>query len=432
MMFYEEGFSTIPLAQKEQIRRQKKEYTDSKSPPQQQQNDDSDVNYVEMTCSMIMKDKESEIYPKIYMSHNLLNGKRIDSKNPYRGDCWHCGYNLSQEYDEKNTDNDLDLFLRTVYIPEYYDEMRNFFIITGFACSLPCAKAYIDEHETYNSANKRVYLNLLARKFYKYMEPILPAPPREILRRWGGNVSIEDFRSKFKNIKMTSRSPPCVVRGMLLEAQAFKKFVQNSKDPLLETMELFDDSEEKYDSQWDVSHLTKQSKARRREAQNRRRQRQRQRTSTSSPLPLENADDMHVDPVQSTHPVNSIKQLLAMSRAGINKKMRNGGGSSEQHCSDSPPISQTRVSQTKSLFDKYMEEKRVQKLNDGTTNKRKQNNNSPPSSPSAGNTKRRRTKQKQTSAATKKNKRGTRGKKSNSGSSSGGGGLLMALMKNKK
>lgn len=93
--------------------------------------------------------------------------------------CWHCCHELG--------DKDVP-----VSIPQRMvgDKFETF----GYFCSLSCAKAYILEHPTFDSRRQLLYLNKVATEIYGVRPPIVQAPPRLCLKRFGGDLDIEEFR----------------------------------------------------------------------------------------------------------------------------------------------------------------------------------------------------------------------------------------------
>jgi len=87
--------------------------------------------------------------------------------------CWHCCHGFD-----------------TVPVPAVSDfsERRNIMQVHGNFCSWACSKAWMLRN---NSHARVVYLHRLARAG---REPIATAPPRDVLRVFGGHMSITDFR----------------------------------------------------------------------------------------------------------------------------------------------------------------------------------------------------------------------------------------------
>lgn len=81
---------------------------------------------------------------------------------------------------------------------EIEEEDFNFFETEGIFCSFPCAKAYIlNKKSNPRYKNSLTNLTLLFKKIYDEIEPIPIASDWEHIDRWGGHLTIEQFRSSF-------------------------------------------------------------------------------------------------------------------------------------------------------------------------------------------------------------------------------------------
>jgi len=82
------------------------------------------------------------------------------------------------------------------YIPERYDNIKDVFDLKGNFCSWNCAKTYIFAQKTVKTTFKCSLLALLRKKLQgNFGDPIRPAPPREMLTVFGGDMTIEEFRN---------------------------------------------------------------------------------------------------------------------------------------------------------------------------------------------------------------------------------------------
>ena len=85
------------------------------------------------------------------------------------------------------------------FLPTKYDELRNRFRVTGNFCSWQCVKAYDLDGNNYGS-NGKMLLTTLMRTMHGKMYNINPAPPRSVLKVFGGSLSIDDFRNRDENV----------------------------------------------------------------------------------------------------------------------------------------------------------------------------------------------------------------------------------------
>ena len=116
--------------------------------------------------------------------------------------CWWCCHNFSTT---------------PFPLPEkYYDKKYTVF---GNFCGPSCACAYnidINDHKLWerNSLILKLYNELIDKE----IDNIYPAPPKQLLKKFGGNSTIEEFRNKTKNI-YSSRLiiPPMVPLTTLIE-----------------------------------------------------------------------------------------------------------------------------------------------------------------------------------------------------------------------
>ncbi len=69
------------------------------------------------------------------------------------------------------------------------------FHIKGCFCSLECASAYNISNTSDGQCEERLNLLSFMARSMNYKSPIKPAPPRESLDLFGGNMTIEQFRS---------------------------------------------------------------------------------------------------------------------------------------------------------------------------------------------------------------------------------------------
>ena len=85
---------------------------------------------------------------------------------------------------------------RPVGIPQKYDERTTKFKLRGNFCSWNCAKSYNIFTHQHNSdwGSKQMLLTLLIRRVEGKTLSIKPAAPRQLLRVFGGNQTIEEFR----------------------------------------------------------------------------------------------------------------------------------------------------------------------------------------------------------------------------------------------
>lgn len=118
--------------------------------------------------------------------------------------CWWCGYEFDtlplgiplhyhSHVDKCNTEIQKFLTIRN-----FQSTTNDFFETDGLFCSFPCCKAYLVANGFKGKyKNSFSLLTLLHIKLYGEINIIPSAPPRELLEKWGGPLTIEEYRSKF-------------------------------------------------------------------------------------------------------------------------------------------------------------------------------------------------------------------------------------------
>jgi len=143
------------------------------------ENDDTDYDYD-------TKENDSkELWKKIkQLEHNL----HINNVNDKKSACFWCTY----EFDNP-----------TIYIPKHF--IKNSYHVYGCFCSPECAVAHLMEENIDSSTKFERYhlINHLYGKVYNYSKNIKPAPnPYYMLDKYYGNLSIQEYRSLFKNERL--------------------------------------------------------------------------------------------------------------------------------------------------------------------------------------------------------------------------------------
>lgn len=101
-----------------------------------------------------------------------------------------------------------------------YDELKNLYYVYGIFCSVNCAKSYLIEHEVAISTMRLLYFNHMIRNVYNIHEAVKPAPPRIRLKRFGGDLTIEQFRNNFTTVTSQTVEHPFVQTSLLCEERS--------------------------------------------------------------------------------------------------------------------------------------------------------------------------------------------------------------------
>lgn len=108
--------------------------------------------------------------------------------------CWHCTHTF------QNTPK---------CVPVNYNKTKQTFEVVGVFCSWGCAKTWMSSRVEYNTPIKRMWLYELARKHYGYDKDVIyPAPDPWVLKKFGGSLTIEEFRQMSKMDYNETIHPP--------------------------------------------------------------------------------------------------------------------------------------------------------------------------------------------------------------------------------
>jgi hypothetical protein len=114
---------------------------------------------------------------------NYINGKQI---TPTKTDvcCWWCTYSFESI---------------PIFIPEFYHD--NKYYVFGCFCSFNCAFSYNLNMNDYKIKDRHSLLINMVSIIYnkKIDENIEPAPQREVLEKYGGPITINEYRKNFKS-----------------------------------------------------------------------------------------------------------------------------------------------------------------------------------------------------------------------------------------
>jgi hypothetical protein len=86
------------------------------------------------------------------------------------------------------------------FMPTQYDQVRNRFKVTGNFCSWSCVRSFFLNEPKYTGGINSILLTALIRTIHGRSYNVPTAPPRCALIKFGGKLTIEQFRSTDKNI----------------------------------------------------------------------------------------------------------------------------------------------------------------------------------------------------------------------------------------
>lgn len=112
-----------------------------------------------------------------YSSFNFLNNPLKKNNNLL---CWWCCHSFEN---------------KPVYLPDY--KLKDSIHVIGYFCSFNCAQAYNINLNDYKVWDRSAYLNEMYFKLNTKYKKISAAPSKFCLKKFGGDMDIVDYRSKF-------------------------------------------------------------------------------------------------------------------------------------------------------------------------------------------------------------------------------------------
>lgn len=107
-----------------------------------------------------------------------------------------------------------------VWIPDNLNESNVYEVLPMVFCSLSCAKAHLIDKNAFDCTVQMMLLHRVARDVYGFVGgDITPAPPRECLCRFGGDLAIEAFRAKSDVATCKIDRPPFVPVSTFVECR---------------------------------------------------------------------------------------------------------------------------------------------------------------------------------------------------------------------
>tara|TARA_Y100000389_G_scaffold134961_1_gene132483 strand:- start:28061 stop:28627 length:567 start_codon:yes stop_codon:yes gene_type:complete len=109
----------------------------------------------------------------------------------------------------------------TLHLPKKYIEETKKYEVYGNFCSFECMKSYNSNENGSFKQNQMMLISMMIQDMYGSEYHIIPAPPRECLKVFGGHMSIEDFRNKHENLYI-KYNPPLTILPSNIEIQPLK------------------------------------------------------------------------------------------------------------------------------------------------------------------------------------------------------------------
>jgi hypothetical protein len=115
-------------------------------------------------------------------------------------------------------------------MPISHDEYKNVFQTFGYFCSFECMKAYNLHDNDSNKCIRSSLISLFRQKSYANFDKIAIAPPKQLLKIFGGSMSIESFRSSFEDTSMyVIHYPPIIPIAHIVEKQNNFKWIKHDE-----------------------------------------------------------------------------------------------------------------------------------------------------------------------------------------------------------
>jgi len=88
-------------------------------------------------------------------------------------------------------------------LPTRYDPLRKRYTYVGIFCSWNCVKSYNSNMTDHKKIERNYFITLLIKELYGIEKciNIKPAPPREVLKMFGGYLDINEFRNRYDKIE---------------------------------------------------------------------------------------------------------------------------------------------------------------------------------------------------------------------------------------
>lgn len=172
-----------------------------------------DGQYIEVRKNIINFNNEKKNKINVLSYSNQTQGKKVRNKTNWARKtdivCWHCTYNFNTT---------------PCSIP--YEKKNKEYTVYGCFCSFNCAKAYLLSFDGNNKWEKLQYLNQLYYEIYGEYCDIKPSHPKEVLIKYGGTITIDDYRKYNDEISCEILIPPLIS----IQPEIDIKIIKNSFD----------------------------------------------------------------------------------------------------------------------------------------------------------------------------------------------------------
>jgi hypothetical protein len=134
-----------------------------------------------------------------------------------------------------------------LHLPKEYVTSTKLYVVHGNFCSFECMKTYNNNECGSYKQNQNTLISKMIRDSYGNHKEILPAPPRECLKVFGGSLDIIDFRAK-TNMTQILFTPPLISHKNTSEIQSTSSYrwinpVETTDKDKYFTLKEFEDSQ---------------------------------------------------------------------------------------------------------------------------------------------------------------------------------------------
>jgi len=116
-------------------------------------------------------------------------------------------------------------------LPLSYDSHRNIYKCYGQFCSFACMISYNNDSNSSQKYNRQMIISKMIKESSSPNKTLNPAPPRQCLKVFGGDLSIEEFRKdSIQNVSYVIELPPIEIINHSIERHQNTLKLSNKDD----------------------------------------------------------------------------------------------------------------------------------------------------------------------------------------------------------
>lgn len=178
--------------------KQNKEYeTNDNGPQAYNSSNKSSANFYQLPTAPVASVSTTSIATSSVQNYDIPKNYDTDNKDRWIKNtstkCYHCTYNFD-----------------TMPCAIPYKYIKGIYQVYGCFCSFECAYKYLLNNKIHKKQEVISLLHSLNKHFYNHEKtiPIIPAPNKEVLIDYGGNITIEEFRKN--NVSKENQYNICI------------------------------------------------------------------------------------------------------------------------------------------------------------------------------------------------------------------------------